>query len=231
MEGLVSGILADPAVALGIGTLAGAVLTTAAHLALKHSPSRNDPLAGLFERETFEDQVRNAAKRAPGTDHTGSVLRGRIDHLSQVGQVWGQQSRAEAIEQVAQVMRAGVRKGDAVSPVYDSFDAPDPDGSFIIHTRGANEQEASGIAQRLLKTLARTPVPSMGDTMRVTASFGVAGRRSGESDAALRARADAALGVAQEAGEDQVVTASEWEEIKLLPPPSSPADESATKAA
>lgn len=232
MAGLVTGILADPVVALAIGLVAGAMLATFVHLAVKSGAKRSDPLAGLFDRETFEHQVENAAKRASRPDRTEAVLRGRIDHLPQVGRVWGPESRAEAIEHVAQVIRAGVRKGDTVATVHDSFDAPDSDGSFIIHARGANEQEASGIAQRLLKSLARNPVPSMGETMRVSASFGVAGRRNAEGFAAMRARADAALCAAQEAGEDQVIAASEWEEIKLLPPPSSPTtEESATKAA
>ena len=64
----------------------------------------------------------------------------------------------------------------------------------------------------------------MGEGMRLTASFGVAQRREGETNTSLYARAHAVLNTAQNGGEDTVLSASDWEEMQLLPAPSQDRD-------
>lgn len=173
-----------------------------------------DPLDGLFDRPTFESSaeqiVQHTPRKRPQSSFRTAVLSGRIDHAAQLRQIWGQDTRAEAIEQVAQVMRAGVRGTDKVSRDEDSI---------TIIADGASEDEASAIARRLMRTLAQMPVPGLGEGVRFTASFGVAERLSGESDDDMHARAEAALHNAQSRGEERVIVASEWEEVKLLPAP------------
>lgn len=175
----------------------------------------SDPLTGLFERPTFEASASEVIQHQPRKPVKSlaktAVLSGRIDHSAQIRQVWGRDTRAEAIEQVAQVMRAGVRGTDTVTRA-------DGEGIMIV-AKGASEHEAGAIAQRLMRTLAQTPVPGLDESLRLTASFGVAERLSGESDDDLRARAQAALNAAQEHGEDRIVVASDWEEVKFLPAP------------
>ena len=51
-----------------------------------------------------------------------------------------------------------------------------------IFADGANEKEANAIAQRLIRALGTTPIPAMGEGMRLTASFGVAQRREGDRE-------------------------------------------------
>ena len=137
---------------------------------------------------------------------------------------------------MAQVIRAGVRKGDDVT----RCDKSPEDGGFVIQAPGATEVEASAIAKRLLKTIGSTEIDAMSGDMRLSASFGVAARRIGETEDAWRARAGEALNAAIDSGEEHVVTASEWEEVMLLPAPTpSPesvadtdqSNESASKAA
>ena len=104
----------------------------------------------------------------------------------------------------------------------------DSDEGFTIVAEGASESEAGDIAKRLMERLAEMPVPGAADDVRLTASIGVAERREGESDDDVRARADAARETAQADGEDRIVTASDWEEIPLLPAPApTGSDESA----
>ena len=175
--------------------------------------------AAFAERASVEMPAHGPRKTA--------VLSGKVDHVDHVGHVWGQETRADAIEQVAQVMRAGVRKTD--------FFAPSQDEGFTIVAEGASEIEASEIAKRLMEKLAKMPVPGVDEDLRLTASFGVAERREGEGDSELRARADAALDTARDTragqGEDCIVAASEWEEVHFLPAPSpsenGPSDEDA----
>lgn len=220
MEAIVDGTVIDPMAGMVAGMALVAVFIA---MVLRHHVKRQetaDPLDGLFDRSTFEEEADAADRRAARPGRGGAILRGQVDHLAQVGQIWGQQTRTEAIAQVAQVMRASVRGDDEVSEVGGELGSAGEDGSFVILAPDASEAEAGKIAQRLIQTLAETKVGGIGNGMRLTASFGVAGRRKDETDAAVRARADAALKTAQETGEDQVVSAAEWDEIRLLPAPS-----------
>ncbi len=159
-------------------------------------------------------QRRQERRVAPRHLH-GAVLRGRIDHISQVGTVWGQEARDEAIAQVAQVMRAGLRKTDMLVEA----EGPRGDGSFVILANGANEAEGGSIAKRLTQEIALADVQAIDKGFGLTASFGVAARRPDETAQQWHARASSALDAAQATGEHNVVTSTQWEEIALLPAP------------
>lgn len=180
----------------------------------------SDPLSALFQPGTFENQIRETASLFPDRSrmgpHAGAILRSRIDHAGYIQQIWGHETREEAIRRVASVMRKGLRQGDNVSHLKG-------DG-FVIHIPGVNETEATGIANRLRRSLARATIDAMGRDYRVTASFGVAGRKAGETNAALHQRADNALNTAQYSGEDHIVAASDIEEVIMLPAPSEPVE-------
>lgn len=219
MGGMPDALLSNP-ITVGLVVLA-ICLCAGGYLALRGKRTgegKSDPLDGFFTSQAFNQQLRLAGRRKSdlrpplGINQT-AMLRGRIDHLNQVRHIWGPETRAEAIEQVAQIMRAGVRKDDVITPVDD-------DG-FVILAPGASERDAGIIAKRLREALSQKYLAGMGTGLHVTASFGVAECRDGESEAETRERADAALDAAQEAGEDQVITASEWEEVILLPAPDS----------
>ena len=216
MQAVASAFSSSPTLTLAIGVFAGALLVLVIQTARDKRRKRANPLQGMFQSEAFNDNIDAIADRRTFAHRSGAVLRARVDHLPQVKQLWGHDTRDAALAQVAQVMRAGVRKGDAVSA---SSDDPAHDGTIEIQADGASEAEAGAIARRLLDTLSHMPVPGMGTHFRVSASFGVAGRLPGETDEAMRKRAEVALAAAQAAGEDHIVTASEWEEIKLLPAP------------
>ena len=189
----------------------------------------SNPLAGFLQHGNIEaralvkDELRaprpERRKPASKAHRTTAMLRSRIDHLSQVRHIWGPETRAEAIEQVAQVMRGGVREGDIVRQVEE-------DG-FVILAPGASERDASNIAKRLRAVLARKYIAGMGTGLHLTASFGVAEVRGDESEEDARVRADEALEAAQGSGEEQVLAASDWEEVILLPAPDGESDDKA----
>ncbi len=200
-----------------------AVLCAAYALQTRHRAKPADPLSGLFNPTTFDAEVQATERRqsnaTPSNAQRTAILRARIDSKSKKRALWDSETRAEAVSQVAQVMRASVRDGDRVQAVQ----GPEGDDSFVIIAPGADEEEASGIAKRLLERIAET-------RMRGNASFGVAQQREGESDAETRARAGDAMEAAARTDSDQVVMASEWEEILLLPAPT-PSEEQTSKNA
>jgi diguanylate cyclase (GGDEF)-like protein len=73
---------------------------------------------------------------------------------------------------------------------------------FAVLCPGSTVEQASCLAMELWQALRTTPVEVVGT---VTASFGVAGWRPGESDEAWLARADAGVYLAKQSGRDQVV--------------------------
>ncbi|BDI60708.1 GGDEF domain-containing protein [Qipengyuania nanhaisediminis] len=198
----------------GIAAIAFVVMLVLRAAARQEEAS--DPLTGLFDRPTFEARLDHTAmelsRRQGRNPGRLSVLSGRLDRMSQMRRAWGPDNRNAAIDLVVQVLRSGVRDSDLFSG--------DDEESFTIIAEDAGETEASAIARRLMAALTELPVPGLPSEMRLTASFAVAERREGESEAEMHERAKAALEAACSTGENRVVAASQWEEIMLLPPPS-----------
>ncbi|MHA7818903.1 MAG: hypothetical protein ACX930_04575 [Erythrobacter sp.] len=78
-----------------------------------------DPLQGLFDSSTFETRLDSVAERAapPRTSRTmpPHASHGARAQMARLREVWGMDTRAEAIEGVARVMRAS--KGRTPAPV------------------------------------------------------------------------------------------------------------------
>ncbi|QIQ86624.1 diguanylate cyclase [Erythrobacter sp.] len=230
LSGGEAGMLAlDPAAAL-LATIALAAALTV-YTCLRHPLAARgttrpspDPLGDLFRQGGHERAMRRSRPSAGA--RSDSVMAARIDRLESHGRVWDEDARRKATEQVAKVLRAGIRRSDEVRTI--------PGEGFVIVIENAREDEAVGIAQRLRRALAGARIPGMGADLRVTASFGIAEGRPGESLDEARARAGGALDAATASGEDCVIAASEIEEILFLPPPAAaeaPQDLPRTRAA
>ncbi len=192
---------------------------------------RQNPLRDLLKRENLGQAIDLARHRDAARQASHAVLHGRINQFAAgPGAGWSLDTCEQVREHVAAVMRVGLRRQDRIALGTGEFDA---DG-FTIIIPGADERAAVRIANRLRRTLSQLRLPQLGHDMHLTASFGVAADRFGESDDGLHRRARRALDAAVAQGMDNVVPASEIEEILLLPSPSpspSPSDESAASAA
>jgi diguanylate cyclase (GGDEF)-like protein len=182
-------------------------------------------LAAMFRNDDLHKEIEDVSEqpdRRRALQPTDTLVRGRIDHMREVQQLWGQDARRGALEQVAAIMKRSVRgggEGDVVNEVEGD--------SFTILMRGAEEKDAGLIAKRLRRELSHARIDGLADNIRLSASFGVAERRTGESFVQWRKRAESALRTASERGEDQIVEASVVEEARMLPPPSPKAQPSA----
>ncbi|MFN4020558.1 MAG: GGDEF domain-containing protein [Erythrobacter sp.] len=182
-------------------------------------PRRNaaaNPLSGLFAPANLEAAIDSANRRFSSRVAVQAVVRARIDQSASLRIGWDPQTREQVLGHIAAVMQAGVRRDD-------SFARIEGDG-FTIVMPGADERAAVGVADRLRHALAQIKLPQLGGANPFTASFGVAAGPAHDRRDHLVARARAALEAAQKAGSDQVVTASQIEEIMFLPAPAPSAD-------
>lgn len=179
--------------------------------AIRRLDPRRRPLARQMQPAALFQPIDLAARRNADRATSQAVLHGQIDQLVGLRTDWGCDMREQVQGHVAAIMRAGLRRGD-------SFAAGGRD-AFMITIPGTDERTAARIADRLRRSLEGLRLPHIGGSVRVTASFGVAAEQFGVTGDALVKRAQQALRVALDQGEDHVITASEIEEIFLLPPP------------
>ncbi len=144
-----------------------------------------------------------------------AVLHGRIDHFVPEGSGVSPEMRDQVIAHIAAVVRAGLRRDDRIAL---GEDAAGGDG-FTIIIPGADERAAVRIANRLRRKLAQLHLPHIGSGAQLTASFGVAAERFGESREGLESRARRALDAALAQGSGQIVPASDIDDAVLLPAP------------
>ncbi|UYV14363.1 GGDEF domain-containing protein [Porphyrobacter sp. ULC335] len=172
---------------------------------------RLNPLRDLMKAENLAEAVDLAARRNARRAVSHAVLHGRIDQLAAFRSVWNADTNNQVREHVAAVMRAGLRRGDSMALAEGE--------GFTIIIPGADERSAVHVADRLRRSLANLRLPHLGSDARLTASFGVAADRFGDSDFGLNTRARRALDAALAKGMDHIVPASEIEEVMLLPAP------------
>jgi hypothetical protein len=151
------------------------------------------PLADWIQPAVLDPVIDLAARRNLKRQAAQAVLHGRID---------AQADTAAAHDQVAAIMRAGLRRSDRVTHIAG-------DG-FTIILPGADESAGTRIAERLRGSL---------NQLRVGARFGVAAGPSSEVGDMLIRRARRALDAAQDRSADYVVAASEIEHVLYLPAP------------
>lgn len=187
----------------------GAVIGQKRQRGLQSSPS--DPLSGLFARSVLENVIDSANRRIASRVPAQAALHGRIDQIAALRAGWDVQTREQFLGNVAAVMKASIRSDDR-------FISAQGDG-FTILMPGADETAAKGVADRLRRALAQAKLPLFGGDNSFTASFGVAAGSASDSSKTLVARALAALEVAQMAGADHIVVASDIEDVIFLPPP------------
>lgn len=174
---------------------------------LHRAAQHRSPLKDLLTPDTLGPAVNLANRRNAMRETSHAVLHGRIDQMEGLRGVWN----AELRDQVANIMRAGLRRGDSLSAI-------DGDG-FTIVVPGADEPTATRIAHRLRRSLAQLRSTYPAALSGITASFGVAAGQRSDNDNLMIMRARAALKAAIARGEDHVIAASDIEEVMYLPAP------------
>ena len=163
-------------------------------LARSAHQAATDPLTGLLNRRSLEEQVAFLAE--DGTDF--AVVAGDLDHFKELNDRFGHAAGDRALRVFADTLRSVLRPEDLAARVGGE--------EFVLVLPHCPAEGAVGIAERIRNDLAR--VSARGGSP-FTVSFGVAaGGPAVPFDEALR-DADQALYEAKETGRDRVALA--WE--------------------
>lgn len=177
------------------------------HYTLQRMLAHGGPAAWTERPSHHAPVIAPAACRNSVPEAPRAILLGQVTVMSRKADGYD----PDTVKQVADVMRASLRRGDRLS-MKDSE-------TFTLEIDGADEGVAARIAQRLRDAVAQLRFPHRLSNIRFSANFGVAAGAGGVAGDVLIRRAREALNMALHSGEEHIVKASEMEEIRLLPPP------------
>ena len=185
----ISGLSAAPAVFLLLARIIGSEIAT------YRNRSERDGLTGLLNRGAF-DRVAEARTTCPG-----AVIFCDIDHFKRVNDRYGHLAGDGVIRAFAAILQASGHQAGRMGGE-----------EFALLLPGATDIEASQVADLIRLSFCHAACDGVGPGHRLSASFGVAGYRSGEEPRTAFVRADAALYRAKEGGRNRVVAFAESEE-------------------
>jgi len=179
--------------ALSISQICGLVLTNLERYETIVKIARLDPLTGAYNRRYLTVKLQEEVDRAARTKRPFSLVMLDIDHFKQINDRFGHHAGDTALKALVEMIKKRIRKIDAVARWGGE--------EFLIllpETSGAN---AAALAEELCGTLYREDIPEVG---QMTASFGVAAYREGDSIDSLVNRADDQMYRAKRNGRNRV---------------------------
>ncbi len=160
--------------------------------------ANTDVLTGLPNRRFLFDRLAEEAVEADRFARPLSLVLLDIDHFKRINDRFGHPGGDEVLRQVARSLRNGLRRYDVAARFGGE--------EFALLLPNTGGELAREVAERARRRLADDEVEvAEGETLRVTASFGVAERHPGESVEEVVRRADDALYRAKAEGRDRVV--------------------------
>ncbi len=154
----------------------------------------HDPLTGLPNRSTVEEQLDRDLARAIRTGDTVAALYIDLDRFKLVNDSLGHAAGDHVLVEVAERIRAVTRAGDLLARLGGD--------EFMLVCAGIEAAEAEAVAEKVLAVLDAT-IALDGAEFHIGASIGIAlGPRDGSAAAELIKHADAAMYEAKRAGRD-----------------------------
>ncbi|MDT8921847.1 MULTISPECIES: diguanylate cyclase [Pseudomonas] len=157
--------------------------------------SVTDALTGIHNRRYFQERLKVELERAQRDNSDLAVIMLDIDHFKRINDQFGHAVGDHVLRSLCQRIGNRLRRIDVFCRLGGE--------EFMVLCPGSNADQAYRLALELWQGVRNVPVDGVG---RVTASFGIAGWRSGEAADALLLRADAGVYAAKQAGRDRVET-------------------------
>jgi diguanylate cyclase (GGDEF)-like protein len=157
-----------------------------------------DEITVIDNRASVLGKLEQAAGRCGRTNQQLATLLIGIDQFPELSKAYGSGVTATVLRQVAYALGTCKRLNDTVGRTELS--------EFLVVLEGAGETGARQVAARIRQRIAELRFPTLGDTISVTVSMGVAiAPRDGERPTDLILRSQQALHRAQSHGTDQIV--------------------------
>ena len=188
---------------LGVKSVATAMLLIGATIVewttnVRESGER-DALTGLRNRGAFETSMKGMIQNAQEDGSPLCLVVADIDHFKQVNDIWGHQAGDQAITNFGSLIADMVRSSDVPGRIGGE--------EFCIAVWNCPHEPAERLAERIRQAFSRLQHEGLNEDIRLTASFGVAMVRYGETYESVFERADAALYRAKSSGRNRVVNA------------------------
>jgi diguanylate cyclase (GGDEF)-like protein len=161
--------------------------------------TRQDGLTGLFNRNTFVELSSTELKRALRQGSATTILLFDLDHFKRINDTWGHPAGDAMLRHVAQTSVQSVRSTDLVGRLGGE--------EFIVLLPHTHADAGRRIAEKIRQRLEASPLQWKGETLHITASFGLSSTTAaeGRSFDHLYNEADKALYLAKQRGRNRVI--------------------------
>ncbi len=167
-----------------------------ARLRAQHDEDSRDALSGLTMRSAFAKSAAKLVARAHTENLNVFMIEADIDHFKRINDKWGHSSGDKVIAEFAALIANSTRDTDICGRIGGE--------EFCLVVSNCSMENAINLADRLRFDAERLFPESAKRHLSVTASFGVAKWRQGETYTKVFERADAALYSAKNAGRNRV---------------------------
>lgn len=157
--------------------------------------AKTDPLTGAFNREGLGDAMRLGLAEWRREAKPMSIVMLDLDHFKKINDTYGHAVGDRILAGVSALVKQSVRTSD----IFARWGGEE----FLLLCRNTSLVDAHGVAQKLCRLISEN---DFGEAMaqKVSASFGVAQLRSGESLDQIFERVDKALYEAKQQGRNRV---------------------------
>ncbi len=162
-----------------------------------------DPLTGLNNRRYLDNHLNVLFNRSMARGRPLSVLITDIDRFKQVNDTYGHDGGDQVLKEFATRVRSTVRGADLACRYGGE--------EFVVVMPDTSPEVAAAVAERLRAAIESTPflLKSSGETLNITASFGISSRISSViTPDQLMKQADIALYQAKNTGRNRVVASA-----------------------
>lgn len=176
----------------------GAANPWAGELLSLRSQVITDPLTGLFNVRHFRTALDVELERTVRTGSPTSLMMIDLDHFKKVNDKWGHEVGNKVLKLTARIIKQVTRQLD-IQCRYGGEE-------FVVILPSTNLILASQVAERFRQRLEETEIDIGDETLKVTASVGIAVRSANEKGTALALikEADACLYKAKDSGRNKV---------------------------
>ncbi len=162
-----------------------------------------DALTGLPNRHAIQTWAEGQLSGAARHGYSCWVVVGDLDHFKQVNDTFGHDAGDAVLQKFSKILKSNTRSSDICGRLGGE--------EFLVVLTYAAKDDAVAVIERIRKELDRTLFTFGGCTVRVTASFGLAGFERHQKPSIFRklqALADEALYAAKRAGRNRIELAA-----------------------